>query len=87
MVIFIVQTSYAQSGVELRGGNNQFWTLPATECDGDNFCEVRISPSGTITGWDKVNHLLYLSRINTPAYEVYDLSGYSQQLGSVDISS
>lgn len=76
-----MSVSYAQSsGSQLVGADNQFWTLPATECDGDNFCEVRISPSGTISGWDKVNFRLYISRLNSQTYEVYDLSRYSQYL-------
>ncbi len=36
----------------LRYSDDLYWTLPTTECDGDNFCEVRISPQGTIYGWD-----------------------------------
>jgi hypothetical protein len=81
MVIFVVQTSYAQSGVELRGDNNQFWTLPPTECDGDNFCEVRISPQGTIYGWNNIHRKLYISQGNQGIYLILDLSNYATQLG------
>jgi hypothetical protein len=77
----LVSIGFAQSSsVQLIAEDNLSWTLPATQCDGDNFCQVRISPSGTISGWDMVNFRLYVSRLNASTYEVYDLSAYSRYL-------
>src|SRR5688572_11115655 len=82
-LIFLVSISSAQStGDLLLGDNNQFWTLPATECDGDNFCEVRISHQTTIYSWDTAHRKLYISRANQSIYTTHDLSPYSNDLGA-----
>ena len=85
--VIILSVSLAQSqppGDILRYDDNLFWTLPAEECDGGNFCEVRISPQGNIYGWDTVHHKLYVSPTNQDRYETYDLSGDGKYLVFVE---
>jgi hypothetical protein len=80
LLLLLSTVSYAQDSNQVRT-DNQFWTLPSTECDGDNFCEVRISPQGTIYGWENIHRKLYASQPNQSTYTTYDLSGYSDYLG------
>ncbi len=51
-----------------------------SECDGDNFCEVRVSPQGTIYSWDNHNRKLYVSAPDQASYDTYDLSSRSDFL-------
>jgi len=59
--------------------DSTFWSLPV-ECDGENFCEIRISANGTIYSWDMNDFMLYISRKNVASYEIHDLGQYSQDL-------
>jgi len=85
-IVSLMSITHAQTTDNtLTADDGTYWTLPMTECNDDNICEIRVSPQGTIYSWDMVNFLLYVSQKNADIYDTYDLTEHSQHIiASID---
>lgn len=57
------------------------WTLPAIACTRDSYCDIRISPQGSLYTFHQITHKLYVSAANGVEYIEYDLSIIKNYLG------